>query len=102
MGLPVNPVRDCRQALTEQRDVETQFGGSQVRSFFQFRKKINQDGADLARVEYVSHVPVSGASPATAAPVGENHKAFGANRQSNVGREFNAIDGHSYGDVLDC
>jgi hypothetical protein len=48
----------------------------------------------------ISHMPVSGASPATAAPVSENHKTLRASWQSNIGSEFDAIDGYFYSDVL--
>jgi hypothetical protein len=97
MVLPQNPICDCHQTLAEQRNVEAQFRGSQIHGLFLFGKQIDQDGADRAFVKHVSHMPVSGASATAAAPMGENDKSFGVNRQSDIGSEFDAIDGHFYG-----
>jgi|ERR1019366_714067 hypothetical protein len=100
MVLPQNPVRDGHQALAEQWDVEAQLRGSQIHGFFLFRKKIDQDSADRAFIENVCDMPISRASPAAAAPVSENYKALRASWQSNIGSEFDAIDGYLYSDVL--
>ena len=100
MALPQNPVRDCYQALAQQWDVETQLRGSQIHGFFLLRKKIDQDGSDRAFIEHVRHMPISGASPAAATPMSEDDNTTGANRQCDIGNEFDAVNGHFYGDVL--
>jgi hypothetical protein len=88
--------------LAEQRDIESQFRGSQIDGFFLRSKQIDQDGSDRPLVENVSHMPVSRASPATAAPMSEHDEAFSLRRQGDVGSEFDAINGYFNADVLHC
>jgi len=88
--------------LAEQWDVEPQLCGSQIDGFFLRCEQIDQEGSDRPLIENVSHMPISGASPATAAPMSEHYQPFRAKRQSDIGSEFDAINEYFSGDALHC